>query len=884
MVESPEHTTQLLADSAGLGLRPFDRSSWSTQAYAGLYGQTGTRATWDEYLAASDVLAQQIHPKGQAPGWMFASTTNLRRRVEDFDTNSTSHALAIDIDEGLPDIAPFLEVLARLKQQGFSYHAQWRDAGHTHKAHLVLPYADPYPIRSLDSVREANIEVTRTVLGADLIFDPAVCKVAGLLFAMTRRPNTNYVVHQALNDSGHAFDMVGYFPVYRQGDSRSGGRRRLSKEEATEQTQIFLKGVTVHEWLDTKGCWDIECPVQHEDDYAGKTYLYPSGHISCMAGRCQGKPMAWFLSHLDESVQDAAQAASRTRLKLELAARPSQTVDVDTAHQQIRTALEATRPVEGHATVVQVSTGAGKTHAVAEYLDTYAAPFEDERRGLAAVMAVPTNALLREVSRRINVEHQTRTGVLAVLNDDGTPACRKHRIAAPLQASGGNVHRLLCGHCEYRDGCPARENTTRGEGSLVLTNHALMVSTAQDYLDAGRHPLLVWDESPPWVQTSNILTRDLDWLLQEFDGEARPTRGLIGIANVTLFSPKYRAAVRPVLEALRWARVAYAGVIEARALLMQWIQIPLHQMLLARALEASGLEPSGDAWRDFCTAYTSAYRLNRVEMGFDTMRPDTQRRVLRAEKLMSALGVMAGENAVLVMDQHSIMLGSLTASGSLYRSHGGVVLDATANLAELRALRADIAVTQCRVRDKGDIERYLIDVAGLDRKSLKHRPGGLGPVLQNAQTTIRRWGRREGLSPKVAVFAYKSVVPEVKVLWPEAEVAWFGNTRGYDRFYQEGFDVFVTLGDPVTNLGSLAMQWRVLTGQTPEADPAAWQAYVASSAESELAQAHGRARDPQHKLGPGGRMHLHYGRRIPAGWDLESTQIDTLTFAEQGLE
>jgi hypothetical protein len=877
----------LLVDLSDLEAAPFDSNAWATQVYAGLYGTHGTKISWQDYVDGCNECLNATITKGEGPAFMFGITPSTRRRVEDYaEGQGFTTALAVDVDEGMPDLAPFRAVLAGLRKAGITYHAQWRRAANTYKTHLVLPYATPYPIRDVDSVRDANLDLTRRLLGPDVTFDPAVAKVAGVLFTMTKRPGVPEVPEQEWFITERAFDMSRHFPVWRQGATKQ--RRKVAKDEATEQTKLFLGHVVVNEWLESKNAWDINCPVEHDDDYAGKTYLYPSGHISCMAGKCQGKPMAWFLEHLPQETQREAQAESHTRLKAELAANLTTTVSIAEAHEQIYAALESTRPVEAHATVVQVSTGAGKTHAVSKYLDQYTTPFEDERAGLSAVMAVPTNALLREVDQRLQTPHQVRMGVLAVLNDDGTPACKKHAIAKPLQASGGNVHRLLCGHCEYKDDCVARASSTTGDGSLVLTNHALMVQSSKELLDAGRHPLLVWDESPPWVQTSQVLVQDLDWLLGEFDREAVPIRAvgaewLEALSNVTLFSPKYRAAVRPVLEALRWAKQSHRGVHTAQALLQSWIKLPLHQMLLSRAMEASDFEPTGDAWADFCTSYTRAYRLNLVEMGFDAMRPETQRRVLRAERLMTSLGVMAGHDAVLVIDEYTISMASLTQAGQLFRTNGGVVLDATANTAELRALRPDLSLTQCRVEDRGQTERYLHDVVGLDRKSMKHRPGRLLDCVRHAQGIVRRWGRREGLTPKVAVFGYKSSHDELVKAWPDAEIAWFGNTRGYDRFYQEGFDVFVTLGDPVSNLGVLALQWRVLTGQDPEPGDAAWQRYVAASAESELAQAHGRARSPQAKLGAGGRLHLHYGRRVPAGWDLESTQIDALSFAEGRL-
>lgn len=875
------------ADQSATGsdfpILPFDEGSWAAQAYAGRLGWKGTRISWSSHKALHADAC--IHPveKGAGPGVMYGTTSNNRRRNVDFD-DGLGHVtgLAIDLDEGIYDLEQIRRCTARLRKRDIRYHLQWRKAASgVYKIHLMLPYAEPYPVISVSSVREAQISLTRAVLG-DVKFDPSTTKAAGVLFCMTIRDGDE-PPSEEVYEGHYAIDMLGHHPTWLQGEKRKG-RTRETPEDATPTSNLFLSAVVSHGWVDAKGAWDIECPVGHGDDYQGKTYLYPSGTISCMAGKCQAKPLGWFIDHLPPETRETMQGLITEPLVDALEAASMPTVSVAEAHAQMQTALRDNRPVEGHATVVQVSTGAGKTRAVAEYLNEYSAPFEDERIGLTSVLALPTNALLREVEQRITIEHKTRVGVLAVLNDDGTPACKKHKTASDLQKAGGNVHRLLCNHCEYKEGCPARDGTTSGQGALTLTNQALFSSVAAEHLDSGKHPLLVWDESPPWVRSTQILSRDLDWLLAEFDEAARPLRTveqwLQGMAQVTLFADRYRAAVRPVLECLRWARASLpAGTYSAKDIVSRWAQIPLHQMILARAIAASGQEPTNDPWADLVDAYTHAYKLNAVEMGFDVMRPETRARVVRSEKLMSALGVLAGEEAILVISKDFMSFASLTPDGTLFRQRGGVVLDATANLSEIQALRPDTRVVQLRVADNGETERYVIYAAGLERKSLAHRPKRLDRCVVHAKAAVKRWANRELIAaPKVAVFTYKAYVNQVKEQWPEAEVAYYGNTRGYDRFYQEGFDAFITLGDPVQNLGALAMSWRVLKGDAAQSD--GWQEYVDATASGELAQAHGRARSPQAKLGKGGRLHMHYGKKPPAGWDLEQTSVDGLSFVE----
>jgi hypothetical protein len=401
-----------------------------------------------------------------------------------------------------------------------------------------------------------------------------------------------------------------------------------------------------------------------------------------------------------------------------------------------------------------------------------------------------------------------------------------------------------------------------------------MTTAATEFHSKGRHPLLVWDESPKWVQTSTLNNRDVSWLLSEFDKEAQPTRDVMAaLIDVRLFSDRYRVAVRPLLEIVRRIISSPVGQYKPAEIADDWAKTPLNRVTLLRALSVIGLE-SKNPWQDIIGAFANAFRLNNIEMGFDGMRPDTQEKVLRAERVMDSFSTLSGEDCVVHKAEHFIVAASLTPEASVFREYGGVVLDATANIAELTALRPDINLTKIYVKDSGSVERFVNTTPGLSRTALAADTKTLYTTVEKARRQVSRWAHSQGIkSPKVAVFTYRDRVQEVKDRWPDADVAYYGNTRGYDRWFQEGFDVFVTIGDPISNLGSLALQWTVLTGKPPMDGDVDFQAYVTASAESEAAQAHGRARDPQAKKGLGGRLHLHYGTRIPAGWSFENCKV-----------
>lgn len=841
-------------------------------AFAGRFATKGESLTgWDQYIQLHDEALNTQFEKGNGPGIMHAISETGGRQTQD-----VSHitALCIDIDTQAIDPNPFFSVCDWLKNNDIAYLAQWRDAGYTYKFHLVLPLAQAYPVYDGKAVREFRIELFERVLRGKYVADNAPAAVNQLLYTYTMRPGA-LSPDQEYHFGSKALDMVGMYPPSVQ---RAARKRRVvgTESDATAEAHILKKVLTIYEWVESKGAWDVKCPVDHGEDYHSKTYLYPSGHISCMAGKCQGKPTAWFISYLPEELQTEVLDAGAHRLRNELAQRTMQFVPLDAANAKINEALHATSPVERHATCIQVSTGAGKTHAIAKHLNSYSAPYEDESvsSGKTAVLALPTNSLLDEVRNRIHIPHRRMVGVLAVLDNDGKPACKKYEQAKKVQEAGGNVHRLLCSHCQYRDDCEARKGTKTGTGSLITTNHALMTTAATEFHSKGRHPLLIWDESPKWVQTATLNNRDVEWLLHEFDKEARPLKDVLAsMIEVKLFSDRYRIAVRPLLEIVRKIISAPVGQYKPSDVATMWAKTPVNRVISMRGLSAVGLEPQ-EPWADVIACFTNAFRLNTIEMGFDGMRSDTQEKVLRAERIMNALSVMSGEDCVVHRAEYFLVVASLTPEASLFREYGGIVLDATANIAELTALRKDTSITRIYVQDAGSVERYVVTTPGLSRTALAADTSTLAKTVDNAKKQAAKWARGQNiLKPKVAIFTYKDRVEEVQRLWPEADVAYYGNTRGYDRWFQEGFDIFITIGDPISNLGSLALQWTVLTGNAPVDGDVSFQAYVAASAESEAAQAHGRARDPQAKRGAGGRLHMHFGTRIPAGWSFDNCRV-----------
>ena len=584
-------------------------------------------------------------------------------------------------------------------------------------------------------------------------------------------------------------------------------------------------------------------------------------------------------------------------------------------------ALDAVDPVRGDVGVVRVTTGAGKTHAAIEYLTEYTRPVanvgdgEDdgwtdaETSGKTAVLAVPTNALLRQVSADLAANgcgHKIRTGVLGTVDQSGAPLCKKADAARAIQNAGGNVHRALCARCEYRDGCPARLGVSRdvlGGGSLTLTNHALAPGVVKTLAKNGRYPLVVWDESPAWVSVSELSWADVNWLRDRLasDLERYGRSGRAGLEDVLAdlaWSPLYPEPMTAVLLLfcdllLRLARLGGTDLAETARV---WGATPANRARVRSLRARFGLPVLGPAESlSLEELSTLADGLSAVGDGgadavgaaFDelsgTGRADLSRgwtlgtSVLRAFASVGSGGalVRVGGRAGEVRDGKDggggLVAAGRTPAASALKKWGGLVMDATADTETVAAaVCRPPALTDIAVRDAPNVSRLWLPWNGLSRTGLGLRDGPDGPdaVWRRRWATIADDIRARLLAgtvrePRVVVFTYKYIVDAgAKVVLPpsmslKVDLAWYGNARGYNHWYEAGYTHYITVGDPLPNLGAMEMARQALGLEVSDRR-------AARLAEQELAQAHGRARDVQ----PGGvRIHWHYGIVAPLGWD-----------------
>jgi hypothetical protein len=132
-----------------------------------------------------------------------------------------------------------------------------------------------------------------------------------------------------------------------------------------------------------------------------------------------------------------------------------------------------------------------------------------------------------------------------------------------------------------------------------------------------------------------------------------------------------------------------------------------------------------------------------------------------------------------------------------------VILDATASRSLLSAVKAGpVSVTDVAVQDAPGVTRTWVLSEGLSRTAFKAGRGG--GVLRTVVDDLLACGVN-GAKAKAVVFVYKDILnhEELKRLGPSVSLAYFGNVRGYNNHTTKAIPTFVTVGDPVSNIGML---------------------------------------------------------------------------------
>lgn len=801
-----------------------------------------------------------------------------RRRKPDL---RSIEAWAVDCDgEGSATRPEAL--LDDLRAADVSFVYQERDGrpdGKPLKYHLILPLAEPHFWEDGEGAEAACAEWTdrlRALRGwldarTGNVHDKAMDRINQGLRPYHRRPeDANTVVVQIEHFGENAIDLgtllaeIGYAP-----SNTARVRKRGVDAGALKAFGHLIKA----EAPARLGGWYIECPADHGEDTVSKTWLRPDGTVTCLAARCRGQPQAYFTALLEGEakaalVDERLEEASRRLARGAVAVR----VPLSSASGAIAHALSVADPLETNGHVVRVTPGAGKTYAAARFLEGYAAG-EDGDGGRTAVLAFPTNALLREVARTVEGEFQVRTGVLGVVNEDGTPACLKWREATEVQNAGGNVHKLMCARCEFKEDCPARALSNSGAGSLVLTNHALLPSVVRDLRGRGRLPLVVWDESPTVADAKLLTWSDLYVLRARLLTDATPPSAadvLDALSRYPVWGEAETAArlfLCDFVLGLRPRDGSGIVTIDLPSAVRAWGATPSARARVRSLRSRLGLPVSGPSAALSLEEVREVVAVAVGGGGADTPYDQLPRReraaFAEAWRVGGLLDAVLAEGARVRAGAGGVEVTSLTENGRVWRETGGVILDATASRSLLTAAKAGpVSVTDVAVQDAPGVKRTWVLSEGLSRTAFRTGAGG-GPLKAVVTDLLSQIADTD----RVVVFVYKDILEheELKRLGPSVSLAYYGNVRGYNNYYREGYTHFVTVGDPVSNIGALDSVASFL-GSDPDA-------LAAEGAAGELAQAHGRARDV--RPGPT-RTHIHYGKQVPLGWDTATASVRVL--------
>lgn len=342
--------------------------------------------TFGEYAERLEVFTTRLLAKDKAPLWVHAITTpqdngRYGRRKADMVGMT---ALVFDCDSAAERPEP---LLALLDASGVEYVYQERAVrlrGPHVRYHLTLPLAD-YPERrgEEDGVELAKrmarrLRATRQWLDsvAGVKHDASFDRPTQGIKPYTRRPGDEAAgveVYHRDARTGLRLDWEALLAGLGHKDGQPASPRQRGGEADPAALAAFSalkKTDAPHE----KGGWYITCPIGHGDDSTSKTWLTPRGRVVCMAERCRGLTQGDFERALADPVLKAARLSEAG---VQMPAPPKR-VRLDQAGTEIQTALGAVDVHADVATVLRVTTGAGKTHWIGRFLGDYTAEVQDD--------------------------------------------------------------------------------------------------------------------------------------------------------------------------------------------------------------------------------------------------------------------------------------------------------------------------------------------------------------------------------------------------------------------------------------------------------------------------------------------------------------------------
>jgi hypothetical protein len=487
--------------------------------------------------------------------------------------------------------------------------------------------------------------------------------------------------------------------------------------------------------------------------------------------------------------------------------------------------------IEQHrAVIVRATYGAGKTREVAQYIAT-------QTTG-RAIVVVSRHELGRDWIAALAAAGESDVAYHASVVQRRDDAGKRHcdnKLALKVYRHAGDVQRDVCPSCPRVESCPAYQARPNAKARVHVLPREMIEKVGVTDED-----LVVFDDAAVDLLTWHRL-------------RVRELRRLTSADERIL--PRVQAwFLRIFLHAL----LGGPRSAEERA----------RSSLVAASHHIAGPPGPAQALRYVAKRLVEGQRSPRLplealaESGDDLA--ETLRDVSRVRRLLGfAAAVAAGAEVRWSEDARTVH--GESAAATVLRTHRGrlVVLDAAANVEELRALRSDWHVERLDVDDAGDTSRLLLFATSTTRTALREERKRralldvwLGAVL--AHLTARG-------SWRPVLVVYKAIEAEVRahpalLAWcaerrvRQVVVTHYGALRGSNRFRRR--DAVVTIGDPWLNGHDVAGRAEWLGLDEP--------GYRVGLATAELGQAHGRLRSVRRRRRR--LTQIHVGRLVPDGW------------------
>lgn len=594
---------------------------------------------------------------------------------------------------------------------------------------------------------------------------------------------------------------------------------------------------------------DVRCPYYDEHTphpaLDGSTVVHAPtgakrlGWLQCSHASCSARPQADYRRKLGIEVESDGVQRVRAMLDEEQAGDVVRLVDVEAA---VHEAIGLASPPR---LVCVVGTlGSGKTRGTIRAAVASDRPF---------VIATPRHDLGDEVAAQLikaGERVDRRRGMLSVVGANREPLCRQHVRATELQAAGGSV-RSLCVTCPHQDGCPARHREDKQR--IIVAPHQLAdVAVERNDPAALDAPTLVVDESPALLAELTVTLADLDEVPRILRSDildrtwARQLAAFVHALRITVSEPD-----ATLVEACK--RVDRAARREPKDLL---------------------------TWSATPRATAEAIRTGKLHMGRDPrfarkdllgLSPDAWATVVRAMKVLRPILAAAAHADRIAWRADGFAVHVLTREAELLTRGNAIVLDATPSLAMLGALCTaagiDLVTVTLRVPDGAKHTREILYSTRASRSALA--PGKVArwkevrPILARALDAVR------DVQGRILLVTFKLIADGIRkgkladLLAPfegRIDVAHYGAIRGLNAWREN--EACITVGDPWPELGSVREQAKVM-GVDAEA-------HLRQLARAELAQAHGRLRDPSRSTKA---THVHLGAVAPQGWTTKATTL-----------